>query len=107
KIKIVAGFWEGCAGRSGQMTDLDRKREAAIDRINAGQRCKAASVKFHGIDLLVEDGMIDREDREFFWYAETAEEIWSGIQKWEREKEERTVCGIDAPEVLSHPPPGG
>ncbi len=45
--------------------------------------------KLVNFDFLVEEGMIDREDRELFWYAETAEEIWSGIRKWEREKEER------------------
>ncbi len=40
-------------------------------------------------DFLVEEGVIDAEDRELFWYAETADDIWSGIQKWEREKQER------------------
>ena len=40
-------------------------------------------------DYLVDEGVIDPEDRELFWYAETAEEVWAGIQKWEREKEER------------------
>jgi len=34
------------------------------------------------VDFLVEEGVIDAEDRELFWYAETAEEIWSGIQHW-------------------------
>jgi uncharacterized protein (TIGR00730 family) len=33
-------------------------------------------------DFLVEEGVIDPEDRELFWYAETADEIWSGIQRW-------------------------
>jgi hypothetical protein len=40
-------------------------------------------------DYLVDEGVIDPEDRELFWYAESAEEIWAGIQKWEREKIER------------------
>ncbi len=34
------------------------------------------------IDFLVSEGVIDTEDRELFWYAETAEEIWQGIQEW-------------------------
>lgn len=34
------------------------------------------------IDFLVAEGVIDPEDRELFWYAETAEEIWSGILRW-------------------------
>ncbi len=33
-------------------------------------------------DFLVEEGVIDAEDRELFWYAETAEEIWQGIRSW-------------------------
>lgn len=33
-------------------------------------------------DFLVAEGTIDPEDRELFWYAETAEEIWQGIVKW-------------------------
>jgi uncharacterized protein (TIGR00730 family) len=34
------------------------------------------------IDFLVEEGVIDEEDRELFWFAETAQEIWSGILRW-------------------------
>ncbi|MGD2118678.1 MAG: LOG family protein [Chromatiales bacterium] len=34
------------------------------------------------IDFLVEEGVIDDEDRELFWYAESAEEIWHGILQW-------------------------
>ena len=33
-------------------------------------------------DFLVEEGTIDPEDRELFWYAETAEQIWRDILKW-------------------------
>jgi uncharacterized protein (TIGR00730 family) len=33
-------------------------------------------------DFLVEEGTIDPEDRELFWFAETAEEIWHGIVDW-------------------------
>ncbi|MEY9697892.1 uncharacterized protein (TIGR00730 family) [Bradyrhizobium diazoefficiens] len=34
------------------------------------------------IDFLVEEGVIDSEDRELFWFAETAQEIWDGILRW-------------------------
>jgi predicted Rossmann-fold nucleotide-binding protein len=34
------------------------------------------------IDFLVDEGVIDFEDRELFWFAETAEEIWDGILQW-------------------------
>jgi len=37
------------------------------------------------IDFLVSEGVIDAEDRELFWYAETAEEIWQGIQQWHKD----------------------
>ena len=33
-------------------------------------------------DFLADEGVIAREDRDLFWFAETAEEIWSGIQAW-------------------------
>jgi uncharacterized protein (TIGR00730 family) len=34
------------------------------------------------VDFLVAEGMIDPEDRELFWYAETAPEIWNLILTW-------------------------
>ncbi len=33
-------------------------------------------------DFLVAEGMIDPEDQELFWFAETASEIWAGINEW-------------------------
>lgn len=33
-------------------------------------------------DYLVDEGVIDPEDRDLFWFAETAEEIWDGILAW-------------------------
>jgi uncharacterized protein (TIGR00730 family) len=36
------------------------------------------------VDFLVAEGVIDAEDRDLFWYAETAEDIWQGIQQWHR-----------------------
>jgi uncharacterized protein (TIGR00730 family) len=35
-------------------------------------------------DFLVDEGTIDAEDRELFWYAESAHEIWQGILHWHR-----------------------
>lgn len=34
------------------------------------------------IDFMVEEGVIDPEDRELFWFAETAQEVWDGIVHW-------------------------
>ena len=33
-------------------------------------------------DYLVEEGVTDLEDRELFWFAETADDIWNGILDW-------------------------
>ncbi len=43
------------------------------------------------IDFLVEEGVIDPEDKDLFWYAETAEEVWNGILEWYRKKGEPLV----------------
>jgi hypothetical protein len=34
------------------------------------------------MDFLVDEGVIVQEDRELFWFAETAREIWDGILHW-------------------------
>ncbi|MGB5451821.1 MAG: LOG family protein [Sedimenticolaceae bacterium] len=36
------------------------------------------------IDFLVDEGVIDEEDRDLFWFAETAQEVWEGICQWYR-----------------------
>ncbi len=36
------------------------------------------------IDFLLAEGVIDAEDQDLFWYAETAPEIWRGIKRWYR-----------------------
>ena len=38
--------------------------------------------KAFNVDFMVDEGAIDQEDRELFWYAETAQEIWEGILHW-------------------------
>lgn len=39
-------------------------------------------------DFLVDEGVIEPEDRDLFWFAESADEIWHGILKWHRMKGE-------------------
>jgi uncharacterized protein (TIGR00730 family) len=34
------------------------------------------------VDFLVAEGVIDPEDRDLFWFAETADEIWASIVDW-------------------------
>ncbi len=38
--------------------------------------------KAFDVDFLVDEGVIDAEDRDLFWFAETAEDIWSGLLLW-------------------------
>ncbi|VAX12754.1 hypothetical protein MNBD_GAMMA24-1744 [hydrothermal vent metagenome] len=38
--------------------------------------------KAFNFDFLVEEGVVDNEDRELFWFAETAQEIWENILCW-------------------------
>jgi uncharacterized protein (TIGR00730 family) len=34
------------------------------------------------LEFLVDEGVIDPEDRELFWFAETATEIWDSVRHW-------------------------
>ncbi len=36
------------------------------------------------VDFLVDEGVIEAEDRELFWFAESAQEAWEGILQWHR-----------------------
>jgi len=40
--------------------------------------------KVFNADFLVESGSIDEEDRELFWYAESAQQAWADILAWHR-----------------------
>lgn len=37
-------------------------------------------------EFFVEQGVIDPEDRELFWFAETPQQIWQGILRWYEKK---------------------
>lgn len=44
--------------------------------------------KAFDVDYLVDEGVIDIEDRDLFWFAETANDIWEGLLCWyERQSE--------------------
>lgn len=48
------------------------------------------------VDFLVEEGVIDREDRELFWFAESAEEIWEGILLWHQLNGEPLITKVES-----------
>ncbi len=52
-----------------------------IPIILVGEAFWRAAVDF---DFLVAEGVIDREDRELFWFAESAQEIFDSLIAWER-----------------------
>lgn len=47
--------------------------------------------KAFDVDFLVDEGVIDPEDRDLFWYAETAEEAWQGLLLWYERKGESLI----------------
>ncbi len=61
------------------LTLIQTRVMAPVPVILVGESYWSRAVDF---DFLVEEGVIDPEDRELFWYAESAAEIWSGIQAW-------------------------
>lgn len=46
-------------------------------------------------EYLVNEGMIDPEDVELFWYAETAQETWDGILAWYQKRGEPLIKHVD------------
>jgi uncharacterized protein (TIGR00730 family) len=50
-----------------------------VSIVLAGERYRRLAFN---ADFLVEEGGIDAEDRELFWFAETAQDIWDGILRW-------------------------
>ncbi len=47
--------------------------------------------KAFDIDFMVEEGVIDAEDRDLFWFAETAEDIWEGLLCWYERNSETLI----------------
>lgn len=43
-------------------------------------------------DFLVDEGVVDPEDRELFWYAESAGEIWNSIGEWYQKSGNSLTC---------------
>ena len=44
--------------------------------------------KAFDVDFLIDEGVIDPEDRDLFWYAETADDIWQSLLLWYERKGE-------------------
>jgi predicted Rossmann-fold nucleotide-binding protein len=64
---------------------------APLPIVLVGERYWRRLVDF---EFLVDEGVIDPEDLDLFWFAETAEEIWAGIRDWHADA--RTPAQPDA-----------
>jgi uncharacterized protein (TIGR00730 family) len=67
------------------LTLIQTRKIAPMPVILVGQRFWKKALN---IDFLVDEGVIDVEDRDLFWYAETADDIWFSINKWYADKGE-------------------
>ncbi len=61
------------------LTLIQTRKIEQMPVVLVGESYWKSAVNF---DFLVDEGVIDREDRELFWFAETADEIWNGILAW-------------------------
>ena len=61
------------------LTLIQTRKIKQIPVVLVGESFWRKAVNF---DFLAEEGVIDPEDRELFWFAETAQEIWNGILAW-------------------------
>ncbi len=63
------------------LTLVQTRKKRPIPIVLVGEKFWREAVNF---DMLAEEGVIDLEDRELFWFAETAREIFDGLRQWER-----------------------
>jgi uncharacterized protein (TIGR00730 family) len=63
------------------LTLAQTRKIAPIPIVLVGEAHWRRAVDF---DFLAEEGVIDAEDRDLFWFAETAEDIWESIRGWRR-----------------------
>jgi uncharacterized protein (TIGR00730 family) len=61
------------------LTLIQTRKIKPIPVVLVGEAWWRRAVDF---DFLAEEGVIDPEDRDLFWFAETAQEIWNGILHW-------------------------
>ncbi len=61
------------------LTLIQTRKLSPLPVVLAGERYWRKLIDF---DYLVEEGTIDAEDRDLFWFAESAQDIWEGILRW-------------------------
>ncbi|MBT8077974.1 MAG: LOG family protein [Gammaproteobacteria bacterium] len=48
------------------------------------------------VDFVAAEGLVDSEDLELFWFAESAQQIWDGIREWHGQAGSALHCDIPA-----------
>lgn len=77
------------------LTLVQTRTIAPVPVVLVGEEYWRRAVDF---DFLVDEGVIEREDRELFWFAESAEDVWTSILAWhERRGTPLIVPCADAP----------
>lgn len=61
------------------LTLIQTRKIAPMPVVLVGETFWRNAVNF---DFLIDEGVIDEEDRDLFWFAETAEDIWTSILQW-------------------------
>ena len=77
-----------CPGGYGTMDELfetltliQTRKIAPVPVIFIGKEYWTKLINF---DMFEDEGVIDPEDRDLFWFAESAEEAWDGMQAWHK-----------------------
>ncbi|KXW57172.1 putative lysine decarboxylase [Ferrovum myxofaciens] len=66
----------------GALTLIQTRKVAPIPVVLVGE---AYWRRVFDAEYMLDQGHIDAEDLDLYWYAETAAEAWEGIQLWHRE----------------------
>jgi uncharacterized protein (TIGR00730 family) len=61
------------------LTLVQTRKIQPVPIVLVGEHYWRQAVNF---DFLIDEGVIEPEDRELFWFAESAQEIWDGILAW-------------------------
>jgi uncharacterized protein (TIGR00730 family) len=61
------------------LTLVQSRNMAPVPVVLVGKEYWRRAIDF---DFLVDEGVIEREDRELFWFAESADEVWRSILAW-------------------------
>jgi uncharacterized protein (TIGR00730 family) len=74
------------------LTLVQTRTISPVPVVLVGEKYWRRAVDF---DFLVDEGVIEREDRELFWFAESAEEVWRSILEWHERRGTplQTPCG--------------